>query len=426
MRLIGNKTKLLGEIEGLLLDQGIEGGTLIDIFSGSCSVAKHFKRRGYRVVANDLLPVCYAQAVASVEVSRPPAYRKFSSRYRAVLDSADFHELLYSQADMLESIAAAEAPGKPPKMLPLVRAVGYLNHCVEPVEGLVYRNYCPGGEAGRGYFTDSNGRRIDGILGFLRDAYREGLFTRGEFYLLLSALLDAADRVANISGTYGAYLKSWQASAKKPLRLALPEVIGSSQRNKAFNEDANTLVRRLKGDVLYIDPPYNQRQYAANYHVPDILAGYHLCEDLGELEASLYGKTGLRPYGHLKSAYCVRSRRSRKSPAVGTAGATDVFSALLDLVMSTKARSIVVSYNEEGLLTRDEIGVILARFSGTRSYDFDANFREINYKRFRSDRDREENGAAAGRSYKVVEGREKDEIGEWLFFAGKETARVSS
>ena len=94
--------------------------------------------------------------------------------------------------------------------------------------------------------------------------------------------------------------------------------------------------------------------------------------------------------------------------------------------MSTKARSLVVSYNEEGLLTRDEIGVILARFSGTRSYDFDTNFREINYKRFRSDRDREENGAAAGRNYKVVEGREKDEIGEWLFFAGKETARVSS
>ena len=89
MRLIGNKTKLLGEIEGLLLDQGIEGGTLIDIFAGSCSVAKHFKRRGYRVVANDLLPVCYAQAVASVEVSRPPTYRKFTSGYRAVLDSAD-------------------------------------------------------------------------------------------------------------------------------------------------------------------------------------------------------------------------------------------------------------------------------------------------------------------------------------------------
>ena len=426
MRLIGNKTKLLGEIEGLLLEQGIEGGTLIDIFSGTCSVAKHFKRRGYRVVANDNLPACYAQAVASVEVSRPPAYRKFTSRHRDVLGSEEFRELMYSQADILDRLVGAEGSSMAQRMLPLRRAVGFLNHCIEPLEGLVYRNYCPGGSAGRGYFTDSNGRRIDGILGFLRDGYRDGLFGRGEFYLLLGALLDAADRVANISGTYGAYLKNWQASAKKPLRLALPEVIDSPQRNKAYNEDANSLVGRLKADVLYIDPPYNQRQYAANYHVLDILADYHLCEALGELEASLYGKTGLRPYAHLKSAYCVRDGRRKKRDSDRKNGLSDVFSAMLDLVLSTKARSLVVSYNEEGLLTRDEIGVILARFTGSRSYDFENHFREINYKRFRSDRNRHETVETAGRNYKVLDGREKDEIGEWLFFASRETARVSS
>ena len=81
MRLIGNKKKLLGQIESLLLDRGVEGGTLIDIFAGSSSVGKHFKRRGYKVLANDILPSCYAQAVAAVEVSRWPAYRKFSGRY---------------------------------------------------------------------------------------------------------------------------------------------------------------------------------------------------------------------------------------------------------------------------------------------------------------------------------------------------------
>jgi adenine-specific DNA-methyltransferase len=203
-------------------------------------------------------------------------------------------------------------------------------------------------------------------------------------------------------------------------------VIESSQRNRAYSEDANSLVGRLKGDVLYLDPPYNQRQYAANYHVLDILAGYHLYDDLDKFEASLYGKTGLRPYDHLKSAYCVRKGRRRVKGANGTTPIGDVFSAMLDLVLSTKARSVVVSYNEEGLLTRDEIGVILARFSGSRAYDFDKDFREISYRRFRSDRDREENGDAAGRSYKVIEGRGKDEIAEWLFFAEREGARVPS
>ena len=426
MRLIGNKTKLLGQIESLLLDRGVEGGTLIDIFAGSSSVGKHFKRRGYKVLANDILPSCYAQAVAAVEVSRWPAYRKFSGRYRDVLNSKDFIEGMHVQGDILEHDDGQESPRQAARRLPLARAVHYLNTCIEPVEGLVYRNYCPGGAADRRYFTDENGRRLDGILGFLREGYREELFTRGEFYLLLSALVDAADRVANISGTYGAYLKSWQASAKKTLRLTLPEVIESSQRNKAYSEDANALVGRLKGDVLYIDPPYNQRQYAANYHVLDILSGYHLYDDLGKFEASLYGKTGLRPYDHLKSAYCVRRGRRRTKETNGSGTIGDVFSAMLDLVLSTKARSVLVSYNEEGLLTRDEIGVILARFSGSRSYDFDNDFREISYKRFRSDRDREENGDGAGRNYKVLDGRGKDELAEWLFFAAREGARVTS
>ena len=425
MRLIGNKTKLLGEIEGLLFDRGIQGGTLIDIFAGTSSVGKHFKRLGYKVLSNDLLPSCYAQAVASVEVSRPPSYRKFTSRHRDVLKSEKFVAGMHVQGDILAS-ATAEDPRRASRRLPLARAVQYLNTCVEPSEGLVYRNYCPGGDADRLYFTDDNGRRIDGILGFLRDGYREELFTRGEFYLLLSALIDAADRVANISGTYGAYLKSWQTSAMKPLRVSLPEVIESSQRNRAYNEDANSLVGRLKGDVLYLDPPYNQRQYAANYHVLDILAEHHLYDDLGEFEASLYGKTGLRPYGHLKSAYCVRKGRRRTKIANGAGAVGDVFSAMLDLVLSTKATNVVISYNEEGLLTREEIGVILARFTGSRAYDFDSGFREISYKRFRSDRDRRESAEAAGRSYKVLDGRQKDELSEWLFFAARESARVTS
>ena len=426
MRLIGNKTKLLGEIEGLLFDQGIEGGTLIDIFAGTSSVGRHFKRLGYKVLSNDFLPSCYAQAVASVEVSRLPSYRKFTSRHRDVLKSEKFVAGMHVQRGILDSAVAAEDSRRASRRLPLARAVHYLNTCVEPVEGLVYRNYCPGGGADRRYFTDDNGRRIDGILGFLREGYREELFTRGELYLLLSALIDAADRVANISGTYGAYLKSWQVSAKKPLRVSSPEVIESSQRNRAYSEDANSLVGRLKGDVLYIDPPYNQRQYAANYHVLDILAEYHLCDDLGEFEASLYGKTGLRPYGHLKSVYCVRKGRRRMKASNGAGAVGDVFSAMLDLVLSTKAASVVISYNEEGLLTRDEIGVILARFTGSRAYDFDGGFREISYKRFRSDRDRRESAEAASRSYKVLDGRQKDELSEWLFFAARESARVTS
>ena len=126
MRLIGNKTKLLGQIESLLLDRGVEGGTLIDIFAGSSSVGKHFKRRGYKVLANDILPSCYAQAVAAVEVSRWPAYRKFSSRYGDALSSKDFIEGMHVQGDILEHEDGQESPRRAARRLPLARAVHYL------------------------------------------------------------------------------------------------------------------------------------------------------------------------------------------------------------------------------------------------------------------------------------------------------------
>jgi hypothetical protein len=126
------------------------------------------------VLANDILPSCYAQAVAAVEVSRWPAYRKFSGRYRDALSSKDFIEGMHVQGDILEHDDGQESPRRVARRLPLARAVHYLNTCIEPEEGLVYRNYCPGGGADRRYFTDENGRRLDGILGFLAAQGRQG------------------------------------------------------------------------------------------------------------------------------------------------------------------------------------------------------------------------------------------------------------
>ena len=88
-----------------------------------------------------------------------------------------------------------------------------------------------------------------------------------------------------------------------------------------------------------------------------------------------------------------------------------------DLLEHASVEHVVVSYNEEGLLTREEIGELLARFSGTDRFDLEADFREVDYRRFRSDRDRARGDEGLTRRYRVVENREKDRIGEWLFYA---------
>jgi adenine-specific DNA-methyltransferase len=417
MRLIGNKTRLLTEIERFLRDRGIAGGTFIDIFSGTASVGRHFKALGFRVLANDRLSMCYTKAVHEVEVSRPPAFDLLRERHAAVFGSKGFEETFLHQ----ETLPSGEEPrrragDRARGILDLERAIHLLNEHVPPRRGLLHASFSPGGPGGRMYFTEENAQRLDGVLEFLRESRRDGTLEHEEIHVLLSSVLDAADRVANISGTYGAYLKRWQSNALAPVRLRVPAIVPSSLDNRAFQEDANEVVRRLRGDILYVDPPYNKRQYAANYHVLEIIAEYPWIEDPRAYEARLYGKTGLRPWQDLRSSFSVPpSPRSKGGDALG---------AMTDLILASRADHVLVSYNEEGLLSRDELGAILSRFSGSRSFDFKNGMRTVLYRRFRSDSDRPQGGEGGKRRYKVLDGKDRDEICEWLLFASRARRRA--
>jgi adenine-specific DNA-methyltransferase len=204
--------------------------------------------------------------------------------------------------------------------------------------------------------------------------------------------------VANISGTYGAYLKSWQVNTEQTWDLKLPAITArrGGGRCRAFRRDANALVRHLRGEVLYLDPPYNHRQYAANYHVRDVIAEIAAITDqkvLQDYEAQLYGKTGLRPWKQQASAFCQGRGGRFKSPC---------YHAFRDLVLSARERvaAVVVSYNEEGILSLEEISAVLAEFAGSaRGFDEGRDFMEISQR------------------YRVLSGRRRDEVREWLFYA---------
>lgn len=399
MRLIGNKTKLLPDIEAFLARRGVSGGTFLDVFAGTASVARHFRRRGFRVRTNDLLASSYAVQRAFVARAALPAL----GRLRATRPVRAF----------LASAAGKAALEETPGAGPLREVVAFLNHGLEPVQGLFARQYAEGGAAGRMFFSRENGARIDAVHARLLRWWRQGVIDEDDLYFLLALLLEATDRVANISGTYGAFLKHLQGSAREPLRLRVPgDDALAGPAGRAYRGDANRLVRRLRVDVLYIDPPYNQRQYAKNYHVLEVLAELHQVEDLAAYEAGIYGVSGLRGMEDRLSDYCRKVGRRRSDPS-------PCLEAFQDLVAGAKAEHIVVSYSEEGILSREEIGAALARACGWSRYDFDRHQEEIAYKRFRSDAD-----AAGRREYKVVEGKDKDVVGEWLFYARKPLSRL--
>jgi adenine-specific DNA methylase len=305
MRYYGCKTKLLPFIEETVKKTELNGGTkFVDLFSGTSEVGKHFKKLGYTVVSNDFLEFAYSISKSYIETNEIPQFRKLRKEFQ--LGSG------------------------------IEKVFEYLNS-LQKVEGFIFQNYSPNG--GRKYFTDENALRIDSIRKAIYLWKKEDLINEQEYYYLITSLLEAVNLVSNVSGTYAAYLKDWDKRALKPLTLRPPEIIASTKKNKAFKNDANDLIKELSCDILYLDPPYNNRQYASNYFILELIA-----EGWFDRVPEIYGETGMRKYDHQKSKY---------------ASKTTAKEALQNLIKDTKAKFILLSYNNEGFIKTDEILEIL-------------------------------------------------------------------
>lgn len=398
MRYLGNKTKLLSDIQAFAKKRGATGSTFFDCFAGTGVVGAHFKRLGYQVYSCDLLRSSYASQVALIEISEAPTFKGLFAQkeFKRGLTFKSFKDAVK------ERVQAGAHPR-------VARAVTILQRFVEPEEGLIFRNYAPSGVHGRRYFRDDHATKIDGCLLRLRHWFRDGVLNKHEFYLLLKAVLEGSDRVANIAGVYAAYLKKWQSNTKGALFFPTPEIIPGPP-GRAFCGDVNELVEQIYCDVLYADPPYNTRQYAAYYHVREVMAELHRVDEIESYEKKLYGKTGLRPYDDLKSQYCMRRKED---------GQQRCEKAFQQLIEKAKAEHIIISYNEEGIISKEAIGQSLARFSGVKNFDARRNYRRLRYRRFRSD-----SNGHNGRTYKVLEGQDADCVDEWLFYGRAKTAKI--
>jgi adenine-specific DNA-methyltransferase len=345
VRYIGNKTRLLGFIARVLRARGIRGGTAVDPFSGTASVARRLKARGFSVIAADIMSYAHVFARAYVEVP-------------AIPDVAPLAASLRLRGRSLSSV------------------VRWLDR-LPPAPGFIHEHYSPEGEAGRVhgrmYFTPDNAARIDGIRAKLEEWRRESSIDDDLHDLLLAALLEAADRVANTTGVYAAYVKSWQPNAVRPLELRVPRVVPGNGCH-AVQADALDLVPSLDPfDLLYLDPPYNARQYAGYYHIPELIAN-------GWFDASptTRGKTGLLEDTDKRSDW---SRAGR---------CEDAFERL---IAGARCRHVMMSYNAEGIIPEATIERVL------RTYGRAATFRRYRtgYRRYRSDRDGENRRYAGDR-----------------------------
>ena len=235
----------------------------------------------------------------------------------------------------------------------------YFNN-LDGVEGFIYKNYCAGSGSGRNYFTDENGKKCDAIRIELERMYQNKEINEHTYFFYLGSLVNSIDKYANTASVYGAFLKHIKKAAQKKFILEPLQII-EGPIGKAFNENINDLVKTIEGDVLYLDPPYNARQYCSNYHVLETIAKYD--------DPMLLGMTGLREAGQQKSDFC--SKRNVKI----------VFE---DIIANAKFKYIFLSYNNEGLMTLQEIEEIMSKYG-------EYSFFTRDYKRFKADKDENRN-----------------------------------
>jgi len=236
------------------------------------------------------------------------------------------------------------------------RYIDELNTIPTTANGIIYRNYCLDGGYGRQYFSDSNGKRIDTIRQRIEKWKQSGKINGNMYYFLLASLLESADKVANTASVYSAFLKHLKANSQKEMVLLPADFIINGNEHRVFNMDSNHLIQQIEGDILYLDPPYNSRQYGALYHLLNTIARYDCFEPKG--------KTGLRDYD--RSLYCRKNEVSK------------VFE---DLIKNAKFKYIFLSYSNEGLMSVENIQKIMKWYG---KYDF----LMIDYQRFKSNSDK--------------------------------------
>ncbi len=232
---------------------------------------------------------------------------------------------------------------------------------LDGVEGFIYKNYCSGSGSGRLYFTDDNGKKIDAIRQSIEVLYLNGKIDNSIYSSLIALLLEASDKVANTASVYGAFLKKFKKTALQPLTLKdsrRKNSLNNTKTVQVYNEDSNDLIKKIAGDVLYLDPPYNHRQYGANYHLLNTIVEYK--------EFYPKGITGLRDY--YRSNYCIQSKAN---------------DSLNDILKNANFKYIFLSYNNEGIIELEKIKEMMTRYG--EYYMMVKN----DYPRFKADNNRD-------------------------------------
>lgn len=273
-RYLGSKYKLLDFIDETIKNNCGEYNSIFDVFGGTGVVSNYFYEKGKKIYINDMLKSNYCV-------------------YRAFLGNEKFSET---------------------KIEKTIREYNNIENIEDNYFSKTYKNT---------YFSENDCKKIGYIREDIENKYSDNKINEREKYILITSLLYSMDRIANTVGHYDAYRKKQNLQDKFEM-FNLDINRNKDVKNEIYNMDSNELVKKVKADIAYIDPPYNSRQYGD---------AYHLLENVAEWKKpKVYGVAKKMDRSKIKSNYCTNK-------------ASNVFK---DLIKNCNCKYIIVSYNNMG------------------------------------------------------------------------------
>ena len=268
-RYLGNKYRLLPFIKSVVDNECEDINVIADIFAGTGAVASAFEDK--QLITNDIM---YSNYICNYAWFSSEQYD--AKKLEIIIDS-------YNAADVEE-------------------------------ENYMTDNFSDT------YFSREDCSKIGFIREDIEKKYKDKEINKRERALLLTSLLYAMDKIAKTCGHYDAYRKGVDFDMHLEMFLPLASEENSAE-NTCYNMDSNELVKDIYADLVYIDPPYNSRQYCDAYHLLENVARWE--------KPNVFGVAKKMDRTKLKSKYCTRSAAT----------------AFEDLIDNLNCRYILFSYN---------------------------------------------------------------------------------
>lgn len=306
-RYIGSKSRMISFIKEVMEKEKIEYSSFLDLFGGTGIVGDSFNDSKTKIYVNDLLKSNYLSYLAWFGNDKidKKKIQKYIDSYNSLSELKDnYFSINFSNT----------------------------------------------------YFSKENCKKIGFIREDIEEKYINGILNIRERAILITSLLYAMDKIANTVGHYDAYRKNGDLDRQLELCMLDLKSNANNKNNKIFNEDSNELVRNIKADVVYIDPPYNSRQYSDAYHLLENVAMWEKNE--------VFGVAKKMERNGIKSKYC-----SVSAPL-----------AFKDLIENINAKYIIVSYNNMGnkgagrsqaKISDEDIITILNKKGKVKKYEID-------------------------------------------------------